>query len=425
MDKFRKLGIIEPILKSIAEQRFEEPSEIQQKAIPYVVQGRDVIAGSATGSGKTLAFAAAIIKNCEHGKGLQALVLTPTRELAEQVSMMLKMFSKHKPLEMVGVYGGVSINPQFEKLPKADVVVGTPGRILDHIGRRTIDLSRVSILVLDEADRMLDMGFIDDVERIIKACPKKRQTMLFSATMPHDIEKLADRYMNHPVRASAIRYVDPRKLSQIYYDVPDNLKFSLLVHLLRHEHVGLVMVFCNSQRNTDFIANSLMKQGIDATALHGGLPQAKRLKVLDRFHSKDVCVLICTDVASRGLDIKGVSHIYNYDIPNDPKQYIHRIGRTARAGKAGRAVNILGPRDHENFAAVLRDYDVNIVKQRKPHVERIMIRRDDGRSRGRGALLRQGQRRGRPRRREGQGVPHRPRSHDERDSIQREGHSGR
>ncbi|HII29563.1 ATP-dependent helicase [Candidatus Woesearchaeota archaeon CG08_land_8_20_14_0_20_47_9] len=371
---FRKLGITPPLLRSVEEEGFEKPTEVQEKAIPLVLAGRDVIAGSATGSGKTLVFGSGIIQHSEKGRGIQALVLTPTRELAVQITDALRKFSKHKPLEIAVVYGGISINPQILRLRKADVVVGTPGRLLDHIGRRTIDLSNVKILVLDEADRMLDMGFIDDVKQIIRQCPEKRQTLLFSATISDDIVDLARRYMKNPAKVSAESYVDPRKLTQFYYDVPDNLKFSLLVHLLKHEKSGLVMVFCNSRRNTDFVANNLRLAGIDALATHGGLSQDQRNKTMKRFNSEHVCVLVCTDVAARGLDIKGVSHIYNYDIPSESKQYIHRIGRTARAGKEGKAISILSSRDHDNFSMVLEDHSLNIKREKTPRVEQVRIR---------------------------------------------------
>ncbi|MBW2980654.1 DEAD/DEAH box helicase [Candidatus Woesearchaeota archaeon] len=374
MESFRKLGIAETILKVIEEERFEKPSKIQEKSIPLVLQGKDIIAGSATGSGKTLAFGAGIIQNAERGKGIQALILTPTRELAEQIRRALDKFSKNKPLEIVSVYGGVSINPQIDRLRTADVVVGTPGRMLDHIQRRTINLTKAKILVLDEADRMLDMGFIEDVEKIIRQCPEKRQTLLFSATIPPDLADLSRKYMKQAVKVSAETYVDPRKLRQVYYDVKDNLKLSLLVHLLKQEHAGLVMVFCNTRRYVDTVAKSLKHAGIEATAIHGGLTQAKRDRVIDHFHSGKVYVLVCTDVAARGLDIKGVSHIYNYDIPKESKQYIHRIGRTARAGKEGKAINLLANRDHDNFSRVLRDNDVEIIKEETPYVERIQPR---------------------------------------------------
>jgi len=386
MEKFRKLGLIEPVLKSIQEQKFEEPTEIQEKSIPLILEGKDVIAAASTGSGKTLAFAAGIIKNAERGKGIQSLILTPTRELAEQVSTTFQRFSKYKHLSIIAVYGGVSINPQIDGLRNADVVVGTPGRILDHIDRRTIDLDHVKILVLDEADRMLDMGFKDDVERIIWKCPKKRQTLLFSATIAPEVTRLAKKYMIDPVEVSAEAYVDASKLTQIYYDVEDNEKFSLLVHFLKHEHSGLVMVFCNTQRNTDFIANNLQANGIESLAIHGGYSQDKRTRNLEKFHEGHVAVLVCTDVAARGLDIKGVSHIYNYDIPKDSKEYIHRIGRTARAGKEGKVINILAQRDYDNFQKVVENRDLKISKGETPQMERMFIKFKDNRTRfgGRG-----------------------------------------
>ena len=375
MECFKKLGLIEPIIKSIEEQRFTEPSEIQSEAIPVVLEGRDVIAGSATGSGKTLVFGSGIIQNCSKGSGIQALVLTPTRELAEQVAESLRGFSRYKPLKVVAVYGGVAIGPQFRDLKTADVVVGTPGRILDHISRRSINLTRVKILVFDEADRMLDMGFVRDVEKITKECPRSRQTLLFSATISGDVSRLASRYMRDPVEVSVESYIDSSKLEQVYYDVPDNLKFSLLVHLLKEESAAMVMVFCNSQRNTDFVASNLKNCGIDALAIHGGYSQDKRTRVMKQFNAqKRVYVLVCTDVAARGLDIKGVSHVYNYDIPRESKTYIHRIGRTARAGEEGKAINILSERDYDNFTKVMRDRSLKVDREETPHVERVKIR---------------------------------------------------
>lgn len=374
MECFRELGIIKPILRAIEDEQFEKPTEIQEKSIPLILTGEDVIAGAATGSGKTLAFAADIIQNAKRGEGIQALVLTPTRELAQQVAAALAVFSRYTPLKIVAVFGGLSINPQIEQLRKADVVVGTPGRILDHIGRRTINLRRVNTLVLDEADRMLDMGFIDDVEQIIRECPRERQTLLFSATIPREVARLARKYMNDPVQVAAETYVDPKKLTQFFYDVPDNMKFSLLVHLLKHEKAGLVMVFCNTRRNTDFVANNLKAAGVDALAIHGGLTQDKRNRVMKQFHGQNVCVLVCTDVAARGLDIPGVSHIYNYDIPRDSNDYIHRIGRTARAGKEGRAINILASSDYDSFRRVMKLKDVTITEEKLPAVKKVGIK---------------------------------------------------
>jgi ATP-dependent RNA helicase DeaD len=371
MEQFRKLGIIEPVIRVIEEERFEAPTEIQEKSIPYAIAGRDVIAQSATGSGKTLVFGADIIQNCEKGRGLQALIITPTRELAEQNTRALMTFSKYKPLRIISVYGGVSISAQIEALRTADIVAGTPGRILDHVGRGTIDLHHIKILVLDEADRMLDMGFIEDMQKIIRQCPQKRQTLLFSATIYEEIVHLAGRYMNSPIKLVAESYVDPSKLKQVYYDVHDSMKFSLLVHLLKNERAGLVMVFCNTRRNTDFVAKNLKRQGIEAMAIHGGFSQAKRNRTMDQFNSETVYVLVCTDVAARGLDIKGVSHVYNYDIPKSSKDYIHRIGRTARAGQEGKAISILASRDHDNFRNVQSDSSLEITSEPRPSFERV------------------------------------------------------
>jgi len=362
-----------PLLKSVQQRGFEKPSEIQEKSIPKILEGKDVIAGASTGSGKTLAFAAGLIKNVKKDYGIQGLVLTPTRELAEQITEELSDFAKHKDLDVIAVYGGVSINDQIKRLRYTDIVVGTPGRILDHLERNTIDFSKVNTLVLDEADRMLDMGFRDDVEEIIKNCPNKRQTLLFSATISLDITNLAQKYMKEPTEISAEQYVDPTKLEQVYYDVPDNLKYSLLKHLIENEKSKLVMIFCNTRRNVDFIANNLKFMGIEALPLHGGFTQDKRNRMLENFHSKKVQVLVATDVAARGLHIEGVSHIYNYDIPPSIKDYVHRIGRTARAGKEGKVINILSSRDYDNFHAIMAG-EFNLKKQELPFIQRARIR---------------------------------------------------
>ncbi|MEA3514103.1 MAG: DEAD/DEAH box helicase [Nanoarchaeota archaeon] len=373
MEQFKKLGITKSILEIIEKEKFEEPTEIQVKSIPLAIAGKDIIAGSATGSGKTLAFGAGIIQNSVKGRGIQALILTPTRELADQISQALKKFAKGRSLRILAIYGGVGINPQIHRLETADIVVGTPGRILDHLQRRTIELRDVKTLILDEADRMLDMGFKDDVERIIGQCPKKRQTLLFSATISSEIARISRKYMNDPIKVSAESYVDASKLSQEYYDVPENMKFSLLAHLLRDEKAGLVMIFCNTRRNVDFVANNLKLLGIDSMPIHGGFSQDKRTKTINRFHSKESYVLVCTDVAARGLDIPNVSHVYNYDIPKDSKEYIHRVGRTARAGKDGKVINILTRPDHDNFTRVLRDNELKIKKLKTPEFSRAKI----------------------------------------------------
>jgi ATP-dependent RNA helicase DeaD len=409
MDKFRSLGISEELVKAVEESGFKEPTEIQGKTIPLAVAGKDIIGGSATGSGKTFAFGASILDHVKPKGGVQALILSPTRELAEQIGKSLHSFSRYKPIKFAVVYGGVGISPQIDEISRAEIVVGTPGRILDHMERGTFKLDKIDVLVLDEADRMLDMGFIDDVRRIIEACPKERQTMLFSATINKDISYLAAKYMKNPVEVSVESYVDASKLEQIYYDVPSNVKFSLLVHLLKREQSDLVMVFCNTRMNSDFVANNLQAQGFDAVAIHGGLTQSKRSRIMESFHKGKVGVLVCTDVAARGLDVKGVSHVYNYDISKTSTEYVHRIGRTARAGTEGKAISIVAQRDYENFRRVLENGDIKITAVELPNeIEPVRLKieqrrggrrfgghRDGGHSGGRGY----GDRRGAPRRR--------------------------
>lgn len=371
---FEELGLSKNLLNVIKECGFEAPSEIQEKAIPLALAGKDVVGGSATGSGKTLVFAAPIIEQLAPNKTVQALVLVPTRELAEQVACSIQKFSKNHHLKVLAVYGGVNINPQITKLRNTDIVVGTPGRILDHMFRGTLTLEHVKFLVLDELDRMFDMGFYRDVEKIIKECPQKRQTMMFSATISADMAHMIKKYTIEHVEVSVQSYVDPKKLKQVYYDTPDNMKFSLLVHLLKNEKADLVMIFCNTRRNVDFIERNLNRVGIEAQAIHGGLSQNKRSSVLEQFHGKGVKVLICTDVAARGLDIKGVSHVYNYDLPTGSKDYIHRIGRTARAGEDGIAVNIVASRDYENFSSILRNEDIKVEQLEMPaKIEQVSI----------------------------------------------------
>ncbi|HVY01314.1 MAG TPA: DEAD/DEAH box helicase [Candidatus Nanoarchaeia archaeon] len=375
MESFKKLGLSEQLLKSFADAGFEKPSEIQELVIPLALAGKDVIGCASTGSGKTLAFGAHILEKIKDnkGKGVQALIITPTRELAEQVSHSLTRFSKYMGIKVAAIYGGVSYGPQIYALRHADIIVGTPGRLLDHIHERTFDMRNLKNLVLDEADRMFDMGFIKDVVEIIEACPKERQTLLLSATMSRDIVDLAQEYMNKPVEVGAEEQVDPSKLKQVFYDAMKETKFSLLVHLLKQEHEGLIMVFCNTRRNADFIAKNLKRYGMDAQAIHGGLSQNKRNSTIYNFSSKHTQVLVCTDVAARGLDIKGVSHVYNYDIPKNSKEYIHRIGRTARAGENGMAINIVTKYDYQNFRAVLSDEAINIERLEVPQFEQVQV----------------------------------------------------
>jgi len=376
MNKFEILGLSPEVVSVLSNLRITEPTEIQEKTIPLVLAGRDVIGGSATGSGKTLAFASPLIENLNPGGFVQALILTPTRELAEQVAYSIKKFAKNKPLNILAVYGGVDIQKQIRKLGQTDILVGTPGRVLDHLRRKTLKPHKINFLVLDEVDRMFDMGFQKDVESIIKECPKNRQTMLFSATVSSDIGYLAQKHTRNAKEISIKSPVDPKKLKQVYYNVDTNKKFSLLVHLLKKEGSRLAMVFCSTRRNADFVARNLWNKGIKAGAIHGGLIQSKRTKIINDFQENKIRVLVCTDVAARGLDIKGVSHVYNYDIPKETKDYIHRIGRTARAGKEGTAINILASRDYENFRNIVNREEVIITPLELPKFQRVMIQED-------------------------------------------------
>lgn len=390
MDKFKELGLSEGLLQAIKHKGFTEPSEIQAKTIPLVLAGKDVIGSSATGSGKTLAFGAGILDQMKRGLGVQTLILTPTRELAEQVAYTLRTFTTHSGPRIIEIYGGVGIGPQIYALKTADIVVGTPGRILDHLNQRTLNLQNIKYLVLDEADRMLDMGFIKDVETIINRCPRNRQTLLFSATMSPEITHIAAKHMQNPVKVEVDDKVDPSKLHQKYYDVTQENKFSLLLHLLKQEKNGVVMVFCNTRRNVDRLHRALEEYGVYSKAIHGGLSQNKRSSTLQSFHDRRTLILICTDVAARGLDIKDVSHVYNFDLPTVGTDYIHRIGRTARAGKNGIAISFVSAGDHTEFRQICRETSVVMEKATVPEMKVIPIMfgsnadRKQARNRGRG-----------------------------------------
>jgi ATP-dependent RNA helicase DeaD len=371
MNKFKELGLSEKITDVLEELKFEVPSEIQAKTIPLILKGKDIIGIASTGSGKTLAFASGIIEKITPGKGIQALVLTPTRELADQIAKVIKMFSKKTYLKVCEIYGGVGYDKQLREVKHADIVVGTPGRLLDHLQKKSFDFFDVKFLVLDEADRMADMGFLPDVEKIIGQCPIKRQTMLFSATTSQDVDFIAKKFMREPIQIAVKKYVDSSKLKQYYFDTPNHLKFSLLVDLLKKEKSEKVLVFCNTRRNADLVASNLKRYKIESLVIHGRLVQKRRSKIIELFHSNEANILVCTDVAARGLDIKGISHIYNYDIPKSSEEYIHRIGRTARAGTEGMAISIVTSKDYENFRKVLEDSSLKIELKEMPKVERL------------------------------------------------------
>jgi ATP-dependent RNA helicase DeaD len=379
MTAFRDIVTDSYILQAIDDLGFTEPTEIQALTIPLGLEGKDLIGQAKTGSGKTFAFGIPIMHTLKPEYYVQALILAPTRELCQQISVELKKLTKHKKAKIAAVYGGVSINPQIDQLQDAQIVVGTPGRILDHLERGTLDPTRVRTLVLDEADRMFDMGFIDDMERIIQALPEERQTLLFSATMPEQIKSLTHRYQRDPVHIKTITHVEEHLLPQFYYVVEHNQKFSLLVHLIQQEKTSKGIIFCATRHIADVVAKNLQRHRINAEAIHGGLSQAKRDNVIADFKTGKVQLLIATDVAARGLDIKSVSHVFNYDVPKNPEDYIHRIGRTARAGESGKAITLLENRDFEFFQEVLNLPNVNPTELTAENVKIVGFRKhDDG-----------------------------------------------
>jgi len=361
----------EDLKKAFLELGFSEMTDIQVKTIPLIQQGKDVIGQSKTGSGKTAAFGFPLLEKVSHGHGLQSLILVPTRELCEQVTNELRKFAKYKRMNITAVYGGVSINPQIHNLPRADVVVGTPGRILDHLQRRTINFGNVKVLVLDEADKMFEMGFIEDVKKIISQIPRERQTLLFSATISQQVHDIVNYYMRHPEKIKVQSYVEQSVMAQFFYSVPSRDKFSLLVHLLKHEKPELTIVFCATRKRVDIVGRNLQMNGINALSIHGGLSQNRRKEVMRMIHERKTSVLVASDVAARGLDIKEVSHIFNYDIPKTSKEYIHRIGRTARAGAEGKVISLLSEEDHENMRNVLQDRSIVVQKLQLPQFERV------------------------------------------------------
>ena len=355
--------------KAILDLGFSEFTEIQEKCIPIIRQGKDVIGLSYTGSGKTAAFGFPSLEKVVHGKGIQLLTLVPTRELCNQVAKEFRKFTKYRKTYIVEVYGGVSISPQIEHLRQADVVVGTPGRLLDHLSRGTLNTNSIKILVLDEADKMFDMGFIDDVNKIISRVPKNSQKLLFGATMSSEIMNIAKKYMNNPEKIKMQTYVDKSKLIQNYYDVNRNNKFSLLVHTIKKESNGLIIVFCGTRHLVDVIDKNLNKQNIRSQALHGGMTQNRRKQVMEAFRYGKLDVLVASDVAARGLDIKSVNLIINYNIPKTSQEYVHRIGRTARAGNKGNVISFLSSEDFDNFRRVLEDRSLLIHKMQTPKFE--------------------------------------------------------
>ncbi len=372
----------QPVQQAVKELGYVTWTPIQEMTIPLILAGKDVMGQSMTGSGKTAAFGLPIIEKMRPTGVVQVLILVPTRELCEQVMQEMRKFSKHKRMSVTAVYGGAAMGLQIQHLRRTDIVVGTPGRVLDHIERGTLRLNAIHTLVLDEADRMLDMGFIQDMKKIIRLIPIQRQTLLFSATFSHEIQQIAAQHMKHPQLVKAQTYVDKGKLEQIYYDLDKKAdqKFGLLVHVLNTEKPPLAIIFCGTRRNVDKVERNLNAQGIKAEAIHGGLSQNQRKRTLQDFHSGRFHVLVASDVAARGLDIKNVSHIINYDISRTPSDYIHRSGRTARAGEAGKIISLLAPLDYDYFRSIVRDKSHNITELPLPEFASIAYSTGKGRA---------------------------------------------
>ncbi len=347
---FESLGLRAELLRAVSEKGYSEPTPIQRQAIPLILEGRDIMGGAQTGTGKTAGFTLPLLQRLmsseNAGKGrraIRALVLTPTRELAAQVAESVRVYGEHLPLRSTVVFGGVSINPQKQKLIRGvDILVATPGRLLDHVGQRSVDLSRVDILVLDEADRMLDMGFIRDIRKVLALLPKQKQTLLFSATFSSEIKQLANNLLNSPALVEvARRNTASESVTQVVHPVDKNRKRELLSFLIGSNDWKQVLVFTRTKHGANRLSAQLMTDGIMSAAIHGNKSQGARTKALADFKSGKVRVLVATDIAARGLDIDQLPHVVNFELPNVAEDYIHRIGRTGRAGNEGEAMSLV------------------------------------------------------------------------------------
>lgn len=346
MESFASLGLSEAIVRAVDEKGYTNPTPVQSQAIPVILSGKDLMAGAQTGTGKTAGFCLPILQRLSStptGALVRALILTPTRELAAQVEDSVRIYGAHLNLSSMALYGGVGIHPQIERLKtRVDVVVGTPGRLLDHLGQGTIDLSGVEILVLDEADRMLDMGFIRDIQKILTHLPNTRQNLLFSATFSADIRALADSFLKDPVtiQASPVN-ATAEAVQQIAYSVDRERKRELLLHLINSKGWPQILVFTRTKHGANRLAQQLSHQDIPTLAIHGNKSQSARTRALTEFKAGTLRVLVATDIAARGIDIKELPYVVNYDLPNIPEDYVHRIGRTGRAGADGEAYSLV------------------------------------------------------------------------------------
>ncbi|TWT02210.1 DEAD/DEAH box helicase [Planomicrobium sp. CPCC 101079] len=357
MVKFSELNLSETTLKSVRRMGFEEATPIQEGTIRLGMEGKDIIGQAQTGTGKTTAFGIPLIEKIDTKDGnVQGLIIAPTRELAIQVSEELYRLGQDKNVRILSVYGGQEIGRQIRALKnRPQIIVGTPGRLLDHINRRTLKLDNVNTLILDEADEMLNMGFIEDIQTIMSSVPETRQTLLFSATMPDAIRRIAEKFMKTPeIVKIKSKEMTVENIEQFFVKSVEREKFDILSRLINVQQPELAIVFGRTKRRVDELSHALNIRGYVAEGIHGDLSQAKRMSVLKQFKAGKVDILVATDVAARGLDISGVSHVYNFDIPQDPESYVHRIGRTGRAGKKGVAVTFVTPREMGYLSIVER-----------------------------------------------------------------------
>lgn len=372
---FGDIQLSKKVVSALTEMGFEEPSPIQSRTIPLVLSGSDIIGQAQTGTGKTAAFGIPIVERLGDSRQLQALVLTPTRELAIQVSEEIAKIGKFRRMKPLPIYGGQSIDRQIRALQfGVQVVIGTPGRLLDHIRRKTIKLDNIKMLVLDEADEMLDMGFIDDIENILQHVPAvNRQTMLFSATMPEPIIRLAEKYMSSPVTITVSKeHLTVPLIDQYYYETRD--KVEGLCRVLDAETTGKLIIFCRTKKGVSDLVSTLQGRGYMVDGLHGDLSQSQRERVMKKFREGALEILIATDVAARGLDIENITHAINFDIPQDPESYVHRIGRTGRAGRKGIAVTFIEPREYRQLKIIEKAVKTKIFRRQLPSPADILER---------------------------------------------------
>ncbi len=375
---FAEMGVSPEVLRALADLGFEEPTPIQEQTISRLLAGRDVIAQAQTGSGKTAAYGIPMVERIDPAvRQPQGLVLCPTRELAIQVADALHAIGKYRQITVTPIYGGQPYERQFRALARGvQIVVGTPGRIMDHMRRGTISFDGVKFAVLDEADEMLDMGFIEDIEFILEGVPVERQTALFSATIPPRIAALSRRYLKDPERISVNKNeLTVPKITQTYYEVPRHAKLDALGRILDVEEPGSSIIFCGTKRDVDELVQALQGRGYSAEAIHGDITQQQRERTLGRFRAGQTEVLVATDVAARGLDIPAVSHVINYDVPNDPDSYVHRIGRTGRMGREGDAITLVTPREIRQLRFIERQIGKRIKPMRVPTLADVEARR--------------------------------------------------